>query len=413
MTDLYEITQSCRACGHAPLTILHDFGDTPLADRLVRPGTPPELEPYAPLVLALCRDCSLVQITASVDPAVLFGGDYLYYSSVSPSLLAHFRQSAESIIESEGISAGRFVFEIASNDGYMLKNFQAAGARVLGVDPAHGPNSAANEAGVPTLLDFFSADLAKQLASEHGRADVMLANNVLAHVRDLRGITDGIATMLAPSGVAVIECPYGFDLVEGGEFDTIYHQHLCYFSVTALDKLFARHGLVLADVERTAIHGGSLRLFVRHNGAQPSPRVSDLLAEEAERGVFEPEAYASLFDAATKIRTELPKLIRQLRADGKRVAAYGAAAKATTMLAYCGLTGEDIDFIADLNPRKTGWMMPGGQFPITSGSALAEEQPDYVLLLAWNFAKEIMAQQQAYREAGGKFIVPVPQPHIA
>ena len=414
MSDLYEITTHCRACQSPELTSLHDFGMTPLADRLVRPGTPKQSEPIAPLELALCNQCSLVQITAAVDPTVLFGGDYLYFSSVSPSLLKHFTESAQAIIQSEDINAQSFVFEIASNDGYMLKAFKPAGARILGVDPAKGPAQAAIEAGVPTVNDFFSRDLASHLVQEHGEADVILANNVLAHVYDLEGMVEGIHTMLATTGVAVIECPYIFDLVEGGEFDTIYHQHLCYFSATALDKLFERHGLTLADVERTSIHGGSLRLFVRKSASSPqrTERLLSLLDSEAQKQVFEATAYSSLFDLTENVAGELPKLIRELRASGASVAGYGAAAKATTMLAYCGLTSDDLDFIADLNPRKHGWVMPGGEFEITAPSTLLERKPDYVLILAWNFAKEIMEQQKAYSESGGRFIIPLPEPHI-
>ena len=410
---LYERIETCRACNSDRLVQLHDFGETPLADRLVRPGTPVKDEPHAPLVLVLCQDCSLVQISVSVDPEVLFGGDYLYLSSVSPSLLRHFSGSARNIIAREDLGANSFVFEIASNDGYMLQVFKEAGIRVLGVDPAEAPSSTAISAGIPTIQNFFGAELAKQIASDHGRADVVLANNVLAHVRDLQGLVTGIATMLKPSGVAVIECPYVLDLVDGGEFDTIYHQHLCYFSVTALSQLFASHELELVDVERTKIHGGSLRLSVGHHGAvEISPNVGQMLELEAGRQITSPAAYAKLFELCEGIRQELVPTIRRLRNEGASVAAYGAAAKATTLLAYCGLEAEDIGFIADLNERKQGWLMPGATLPIVSPAEIEQRRPDYLLILAWNFADEIMAQQSAHAERGGRFIIPTPSVRI-
>lgn len=408
----FTYTDTCRACGNAPLTVLHDFGETPLADRLVRPGSDPATEPKAPLVLTLCEHCSLVQINASVDPNILFGGDYLYYSSVSPSLMRHFEMSAQNTIQTENLNQESFVFEIASNDGYMLKTFKNAGIRVLGVDPASGPAKAAMDAGIPTLNTFFAADLAMQIANEHGKADVVLANNVLAHVPDLNGVVEGIAIVLKDDGVAVIECPYLFDLVDHGEFDTIYHQHLCYFSVTALTKLFGSHGLVLNDVKRTSVHGGSLRLFVRKAGANMSENVHDMLAAEENRKVTLKDAYSAFINRVSRLQQTLAPMIRELRAGGASVAAYGAAAKATTLLAYCGLRPNELDFIADLNQQKHGWLMPGAEFPIVAASHVAEAQPDYLLILAWNFAEEIMAQQASYAEAGGKFIVPIPELQI-
>lgn len=406
-----EVRTDCRSCGSERLEQLIDFGETPLADRLLREDQLDEPELSANLTLAICGDCSLVQILETVDPEILFFAEYPYFSSVSPSLLAHFGGSARAIIERFGLDAGSFVVEAASNDGYMLRNFAEADIPVLGIDPAKAPAQAAIDAGIPTLIDFFGRDLAERIVAEHGNADVFLGNNVLAHVPDLNGFVAGIAELLNERGVAVIEAPYVVDLVDHREFDTIYHQHLCYFSVTALVALFERHGLHLNDVERTPIHGGSLRLFVQPFPDR-APVVDQLLAEEAERGFDRADAYRDFADRVDALRDGLRAILDEIRSDGGRIAGYGAAAKATTLLAYCGIDRDDLEYVCDLNEYKQGRYMGGNHLPIRPPSALQEDRPDYVLILAWNFATEIMSQNAAFAEAGGRFIVPVPEPEV-
>ncbi len=401
------IATACRSCGSADLSEILPFGDTPIADRLVAADDPaPEF--VAPLTLLHCNGCGLCQIRETVAPRVLFGPDYPYYSSVSPALMKHFAESARDIIARRGLGAGDLVVEAASNDGYMLRLFHEAGVPVLGVDPADGPVRVARQKGIETVHDFFGADLARGLAAEGRRASVFLANNVLAHVADVNDFVEGIAALLAEDGLAVIEAPYLLDLVDTGAFDTIYHQHLLYLSLTALVPLFARHGLHLNDVERTWVHGGSLRLFVSRAPGQ-SERLVTCLAEEDARKVRTPAFYRPFVERIAAMRAETRAVLARLRGEGVRVAGYGAAAKATTLLHYFGLGRDDLDFIVDKSPWKQGLAMPVTRVPILPPAALAERRPGAVLLLAWNFAEEIISENGAYLEAGGRFITPVPR----
>ncbi|MGH6902273.1 MAG: class I SAM-dependent methyltransferase, partial [Geminicoccaceae bacterium] len=303
------------------------------------------------------------------------------------------------------------VVEIASNDGYMLKNFVERAIPVLGIDPAAAPAAAAAKAGVRTLNTFFGRDLARRLRAEEQPADLIIANNVLAHVADLNGLVEGIAILLAPHGRAVLEMPYVADLIEHGEFDTIYHQHLCYFSVTALDRLFRRHGLFLNEVQRLAIHGGSLRIEVGHL-EDVQPAVRDLLAAERAAGLDRPEPYLGFAARVQGVRAALCAMVRRLKAEGARLAAYGAAAKGTTLLSYCGLDRTVIDYVVDRNAFKQGRYMPGSRLPILAPEKLLEDRPDCTLLLPWNFAEEILAQQAEYRAQGGRFLIPIPEPRL-
>lgn len=409
--QIHRSETRCRSCGGSDLTEVLNLGETPLADRLISAEALKDPEPRFPLRVAFCGQCALVQIIDSINSHVLFDQEYPYYSSFSPALLAHSKANVEALIRERRLGTGSLVIELASNDGYLLKNYVEAGIPVLGIDPAKGPAEAAVAIGVPTRNTFFTSELARQLVNEGNRADVIHANNVLAHVPDLNGFVQGIRATLKDDGVAVIEVPYLKCLIDHLEFDTIYHEHMCYFSVCALDNLFRRNGLYLNEIQHLSIHGGSLRLFVERI-ERVKASVRDQLALERAEGLDRIDYFRSFANQVAAVRSGLLKLLQGLKAQGARIAAYGAAAKGATLINYVGVGTDLIDFVVDRNVHKQGRYMPGQKIPILRPEAMLERGPDYVLVLAWNFIDEIAAQQRAFLDQGGQFIIPVPTPRI-
>jgi SAM-dependent methyltransferase len=405
-------TPVCHSCGQTGLITFLSLGNTPLANSLPSKEQLDQPEEIFPLDVALCPGCSLVQITEIVPPEKLFR-DYLYFSSFSDTVLQNARDVVERLIPQRHLSSKSLVVELASNDGYLLQYYHQYGIPVLGIEPAVNIARVAVEHGIPTLPEFFSEEVALKLQKEGKCADIIHANNVLAHVANLNSFVAGIEHLLKDNGIAVIESPYVKDLIDRVEFDTIYHEHLCYYSLTSLDHLFSRHGLVIADVERIPIHGGTLRVFVgKRSFATPSRAVLDLLTEETNWGVDRIDFYQGFGQKVKGLKIQLVTLLKDLKSRGKRIAAYGAAAKGCTLLNYFGIGEDTIEYVVDRSTYKQGRYMPGIHLPILPPAKLLEDQPDYVVLFSWNFTEEIMLQQAEYRLRGGKFIIPVPSVKI-
>jgi SAM-dependent methyltransferase len=398
----------CRSCGGKNGSLTLDLGVQPLANNLLRPEDLAKPEPKFPLRLAVCQSCWLMQIVDLVPPVQLFS-EYLYFSSFSDLMLSHAKQAATRYIKEFSLDKKSLVVEIASNDGYFLQYFHGAGVPCLGIEPAANIAKVAKEKGIETLVDFFGDGVADKLAASNRKADLILGNNVFAHAPETNDFVKGLKTLLKPGGRIILEFPYALDFIEKTEFDTIYHEHVFYFSLIALLPLFERHGLDIFHVERLLIHGGSLRLFAGHAGAHPAQSsVAALLAEEKSKGVDSAGWYAGFTGKVLEIKKALCDLLKQLKREGKSAAAYGASAKGSTLLNYFGLGNESLEFVADRSTYKQGRLTPGTHIPIVAPEQLLQRMPDYTLLLTWNFADEIMEQQKSYRQKGGKFIVPIP-----
>lgn len=399
----------CRACGLRPLAPVIDLGAQPLANNLLSARNLSQSEPSYPLAVGVCQACWLMQLEATIPPVEMFS-EYVYFSSYSDQMLRHAAGASARWIKERELGPSSFVVEIASNDGYLLKNFVTAGVPCLGVEPAANIAEVARACGVETLGEFFGAETARQVLAQRGPADLILGNNVFAHAPDINDFIAGLSILLKPKGRAVLEFPYGVEMVDKVEFDTIYHEHVFYFTLTPLVPLFIRHGLQILGVERLAIHGGSLRLLICRLDAEPvQPSVDELLRAEDAAGVRRLEYYANFSRQAATVRENLLQFVTAQRAQGKSVAVYGASAKGSTLLNYVGRDILPLAFMADRSLQKHGKLSPGLHVPIVPAEELAQRRPDYAILLVWNFSEEILAQQQAYLEQGGKFIIPIPQ----
>jgi 2-polyprenyl-3-methyl-5-hydroxy-6-metoxy-1,4-benzoquinol methylase len=403
---------ACRGCGNKDFDVFLDLGETPLADALVEESRLSQEEEKFPLQVAFCEECSLVQITEDVEPEKLFVDNYLYFSSFSPALLNHSRDHALGLIDSRNLDAESLVVEIASNDGYLLKNFVEKEIPVLGLDPAPDQAMKANDIGVRTHAEFFTLEKAQSVREEFGPANVIIANNVMAHIPDLNDFVAGMAALVADDGVITVENPSVGELISRCAFDTIYHEHYFYHSCLSVNNLVKRHGLYLNDVEFFEnLHGGTNRWWIGKK-EQPTERLKAALEAERSAGLDKKSHYADFGQQVEALRESLMKIIHDLRAEGKTIAAYGAAAKGATMLNVMGITSELVPYVVDRNTYKQGRYMPGTHQLIRDPEILESDPPDVLLLLAWNFAEEIMEQQKGYASAGGRFLIPVPTPEL-
>jgi hypothetical protein len=405
---------TCRFC-RAPLTTTFvDLGMSPLCQTHIRPDQLHEMEPFYPLHAYVCDQCFLVQLQEFVTPGEIFT-EYAYFSSYSSSWVEHARRYAEMMIERFALGRSSKVVEIASNDGYLLQHFVARDVPVLGIEPAANVAKVAIEKGVPTTVRFLGRGTAQEIAAEHGHADVLLGNNVLAHVPDINDFVGGMKVLLAPRGVITMEFPHLQRLMAENQFDTIYHEHFSYLSFMTVERIFAHHGLTLFDVEELPTHGGSLRIFGRHaeHGELPvTDRVGALRRREIDDGFRTLARYRGFDEQVKATKRKLLAFLIDARQRGKKIVGYGAPGKGNTLLNYCGIRTDFLDFTVDANPYKQGKFTPGTRIPIFAPAQIRDARPDYVLILPWNLKDEITAQLSYIREWGGQFVVPIPETRV-
>ena len=405
---------ACRFCGSELHQIFVDLGMSPLANSYLTMADLQKMEPHYPLCIYICDRCYLAQLPVFETPEGIFT-DYAYFSSYSDSWLRHAKAYTDLMIERFGYNQSNFVIELASNDGYLLQYFKEKSIPVLGIEPAKNVALAANEAGIPTLVKFFGTDTARELASENKYADLIVGNNVLAHVPGLNDFVNGMKIVLKKQGVITMEFPHLKRLVAENQFDTMYHEHFSYFSFTTVEKVFASHGLTLFDVEELPTHGGSLRIYARHSNDETKPvgkRVAELKSREDAAGMTKMEYYLSFGEKVKETKRKILEFLIKAKAEGKSIAGYGAPAKGNTLLNYCGVRTDFIDYTLDRSPHKQGQYLPGTHIPIYHPDKVREDKPDYLVILPWNLKEEIMEQMSYIREWGGKFVTLIPEPAV-
>ncbi len=409
------MSEECRFCGDKLKDVFVDLGMSPIANDYVPAEKMNSVEPFYPLCVYVCRECLLVQLPAVQSAGDIFRDDYAYFSSFSDSWVEHARRYVEAMTERFDIGEDDLVVELASNDGYLLQFFKEKGVPILGVEPCANVAQAAEEKGIPSVVEFFGTELAERLAADKGQANLVIGNNVLAHVPDLNDFVSGMKRLLAQGGIVTMEFPHLVRLMEHNQFDTIYHEHFSYFSLLSVERVFAHHGLTIFDVEELPTHGGSLRIFARHNDDESRPvtdRVTDLRDAEKAEGFGDLDVYRGFEERVHRTKRELLKFLISAREQGKRVVAYGAPAKGNTLLNYCGVRSDMIEYTVDRAPSKQGTLLPGTRIPVFAPEKILEDKPDYVLILPWNISAEIVSKMGEVREWGGQFLVPIPEVHV-
>ncbi len=400
----------CRYCGADLKHTFVDLGATPLANSYLKPENLDEAEPFFSLHVRVCAECFLVQLPALETPENIFS-DYLYFSSFSDTWLAHAKDYCGKMSERFGLNEDSLVVEVASNDGYLLQYFQESNINVLGIEPARNVAEHAVKKGVPTIVKFFGAETGRAVAAEKGFADLTAANNVLAHVPDINDFVEGFTQILKPEGVSTFEFPHLLNLIKKNQFDTIYHEHFSYLSLYTVEKIFAAHNLTVFDVEQLSTHGGSLRVFAQKTATgihEISETVEKIKNLETENGLTDIEVLSGYGEKVKETKRGLLEKLIELKRAGKQIAAYGAAAKGNTLLNFCGIKTDFIEYVCDANPNKQNHFLPGTRIPIVAPEKIAETKPDYVLILPWNIADEVIEKNSFIREWDGKFILPIP-----
>lgn len=413
MGALYHTLEMCRVCGSRDFLAYLDLGKTPLANSFLEPGKEDEEKTF-PLKVIYCRKCSLSQLSIVVDPNTLFS-HYVYRSSISKTFEQHCLRMAHDVASLIPPTADSLAVDIASNDGCLLKQFKKTGYRVLGIEPAANIAALANNGGIETILSFWGKDVAQEIIRTKGKAAVITATNVFAHVDDLQSFLQAVVTALDDNGLFIVEVPYLYHLLSRNEFDTVYHEHLSYFLVKPLHILYQRNNLTIVRIEQHPIHGGSLRIFAMKAASKAfavHDSVNRMLEFEEKNGLYVEKTYLDFAGRVKEMKQEMKNLLQELKSQGKTIAGYGAPAKGNTLLNYFGIGHDLVSFIADDTPEKQGKLTPGTRIPISGAHKLQEEKPDYILLLAWNVAQELMKKTPFHRERGGKYIIPIPRTQI-